>query len=449
MEGRQRPVKVIDDFITLHDKVDLVFATDGRRSHFFGYYDKSPFSVDERRLLCHAVAFDGRAVLAEDIAEVGFWDIFGGSYTRLGETRAFNWQQGSMLQWLPGSDYSQVIFNDRIDASFVAVIMDVNSGNRRILPTTIYSLTPDGRYALTPRFERLYYCRPGYCYEGIEQPRWNANLPPGDGIVLMDLHDGSQELIVETAALVQNRGLSSMNGATHYVEHIMVNPDGSNCIFFHRWFIENDSVVTRLYACSLDGTNLQLFPDSGYYSHANWVSDDQFIIWGRAIGTYARVRRSVFATKWFLSPLLRFYRRHYHNPLVAKMKRRAALDAFLLFSVNNEPPTPVGADVLVADGHPSICPGDRRFLLTDTYEDGQNYRHLILYNMDSGEAVELGRFFSPSRFNRTVFRCDLHPRWSPSGRMICIDTIRDGRRQMLVLDVADVLGELQPNQKRG
>jgi len=428
-------MKVLDDFVILDDNVDLLFATKGPRSHFFGYYDKSPFSGDGRQLLCQAVDFDGRIVQEGDKAEIGFWDLTDGSYTRLTETKAFNWQQGSMLQWLPGSNYKKIIFNERSKANFISVILDLDSGNKHFLPTTIYSLAPNGQYALTPRFERLYYCRPGYCYMGIQQPKWNGNLPPGDGIIRMDLRHGSHQLIMETAALANIK----MKESVHYVEHIMVNPQGSQCIFFHRWFHQPNSIITRLYTCNLDGTELRLFPDSGFYSHANWINGDQFIIWGRMLGTYAKVRRSGFATKWLLSPILRFYRKHYSSPLIDKMKRSVTLDAFLLFSDSAEDPISVGKNILVGDGHPSICPSNSQLLLVDTYEDSQNYRHLSLYNMSTKTVIELGRFFSPPKFNQTGFRCDLHPRWSSSGGLVCIDTIQGDRRQMMVLDVTKVL----------
>jgi hypothetical protein len=436
-------MKVWNNFIILHDKVDLVFVTKGPRSHFFGYYDKSPFNGDGRHLLCHSVDFDGRMVQTNDQAEIGFWDLTDGSYTRVTETKAFNWQQGSMLQWLPGSNYKKIIFNERSKANFISVILNLNSGNKDFLPTTIYSLTPDGRYALTPRFERLYYCRPGYCYPGIEQPQWNYNLPPGDGIVRMNLQDGTIEVIVETSSLVENNRLPSIENATHYVEHIIINPDGNHCVFLHRWVSKSKSIVTRLYSCKLDGSKICLFPDSGMYSHGTWINPDQFVIWGRKLGAYSKIRRSNLPLKYLLAPVLGFYRRHAYNPVVEKIKRRITTDAFLLFSkAKSNDPVIVGEGILKEDGHPSMCPNRPELLLVDTYEDSRNYRHLLLYNTETGARVELGRFFSPPQFNRSVFRCDLHPRWNRTGNMVCVDSVNKGYRQMLVLDLGEVLREI-------
>ena len=45
-------------------------------------------------------------------------------WTELGQSRAWNWQQGCMLQWLPGSQ-TEVIWNDREDGRFVSHVLDV------------------------------------------------------------------------------------------------------------------------------------------------------------------------------------------------------------------------------------------------------------------------------------------------------------------------------------
>ena len=55
----------------------------------------------------------------------------------LGTTRAWNWQQGCMLQWLPGSN-SKVIWNDREGNRFVSRILDVHSRERGHSPPGLF-----------------------------------------------------------------------------------------------------------------------------------------------------------------------------------------------------------------------------------------------------------------------------------------------------------------------
>jgi hypothetical protein len=363
-----------------------------------------------------------------------------GKYQSLGFTGAFNWQQGSMLQWKPLSKDSAVLFNDRLGDRFGAVVLDIQSGRRETLPSTIYSVAPNGEFTISPRYERLYYCRPGYCYMGIEQPKWNKPLPPGDGLVLMDLLTGDTRLIVETAELASRT--PGAKGATHYLEHVMVGPDSSRFVFVHRWYRELNSGVTRFYGASLDGATLHLYDDSGFYSHANWIDKDQVLVWCRKLGMYARARRSVKITRFLLWPALAVYRKFSDASIITRVKDTLAKDAFFICRWDGAKPAIVGGDTLTSDGHPSVCPTDRDLIVVDTYDDPEHWRSLLLYNMHTDVAVRLGRFASPAGVDRTGFRCDLHPRWSPCGKRICVDVFRGARRQVVVLDVSAVKGEI-------
>ena len=87
--------------------------TRGPGFHWFGYYDKLQFSPDNRFVLSNKVSFEHRSPAAEDAIEIGMVDLHDNDkWIPLGSTRAWNWQQGCMLQWIPGTA-SKIIFNDR------------------------------------------------------------------------------------------------------------------------------------------------------------------------------------------------------------------------------------------------------------------------------------------------------------------------------------------------
>ncbi len=78
-------------------------VTEGQPHSFFGYYDKNQWDLGGRLLTMQA-AFEGRPVAAGDILQLGVIDLeHHASRPPVGETRAWCWQQGCMLQWLPGS----------------------------------------------------------------------------------------------------------------------------------------------------------------------------------------------------------------------------------------------------------------------------------------------------------------------------------------------------------
>ncbi|MEY3948728.1 MAG: hypothetical protein RJB43_83 [Verrucomicrobiota bacterium] len=138
--------------------------TRGPKFHWRGYYDKFLFSADDRFVLSNEVDFEGRSPTKADSIRVGMVDTQDKDrWIDLGGCNAWNWQQGCMLQWVPGSD-RDVAWNDRADGQFVTRILDVKSGRTRTLPHPFYTFSPDGKTAFAPDFARLDVCRPGYGY---------------------------------------------------------------------------------------------------------------------------------------------------------------------------------------------------------------------------------------------------------------------------------------------
>ena len=113
--------------------------TRGPRHHLFAYYDKLQFDPQVRYCLGNAVGFEHRSPTAADAIEVGMVDLADGDrWIRLGESRAWGWQQGCMLQWVPSRD-GLVIYNDREAEGYVARVHEVASGTTRTLPTAVYA----------------------------------------------------------------------------------------------------------------------------------------------------------------------------------------------------------------------------------------------------------------------------------------------------------------------
>ncbi|MCB1077962.1 MAG: hypothetical protein KDM64_09065, partial [Verrucomicrobiae bacterium] len=126
--------------------------TRGPGHHWFGYYDKLQFDPTNRFVLGMRVDFEHRSPTPDDTIEVGMVDLEDKDrWIPLGQSRARNWQQGCMLQWLPGSE-STVIWNDREQDRFVCHLLDTRTGDKRTVPHPIYSVSPDGKSAVTPDF---------------------------------------------------------------------------------------------------------------------------------------------------------------------------------------------------------------------------------------------------------------------------------------------------------
>ena len=105
-----------------------------RGNFFFGYYDKSPLNISNDKLLACKSNFIDRLPDQNEVLTIGYFEWKTSTkFIKLGHTRAWNWQQGCMLQWL-GPDFDKkIIYNDRIDDKFVTVICDIRTLKKTVL----------------------------------------------------------------------------------------------------------------------------------------------------------------------------------------------------------------------------------------------------------------------------------------------------------------------------
>ncbi len=389
--------------------------TRGPAYHWFGYYDKLQFDPSSHLVLGMEVDFEHRSPRADDAIRIGLVDTGEGDRWReLGASRAWGWQQGCMLQWIPGGK-SEIIWNDREGDRFVAHILDVHSEKRRTIPAPVYALSPDGGWAVRPNFARLNDTRPGYGYTGLPDPNSDVGAPEDDGLWRTDLASGKEKLILSFADAARIRfeppaGVS-LQGAEHSVDlakskhwfnHLLVSPDGSRFIFLHRWRAPGDRrYLTRMFTIGKDGSDPYVLDPFGKTSHFIWRDPNTVLAWA-----------------WHPSHEWGFY----------------------LYTDRTDRVEDIGRGVMTENGHCTYLPGNE-WILNDTYPDPKSNReqHVYLHEVATGRRVPLGDFHSPAAYTGE-WRCDTHPRCSPDGRKVCIDSPHGGNgRQMYLIDISDVV----------
>jgi len=379
-----------------------VAVTRGPKHHFFGYYDKHQWDATGRYLLCQEVSFMDHPPQAEDEITVGMVDLREGNrWIPLATTKAWCWQQGTMLQWLGSAPERLIIHNDREGDQFIAVIRDVHTGKTRKLPRPVYAVSPDGKEAVSINFARLHRTRPGYGYAGGADTWENENHPKEDGIFCMDLETGRNRLVISLDQIARFKPDETMAGCQHWFNHLLYNPDGSRLIFLHRWRKPTGGWWTRMFTAAPDGSDLHLVADHEMVSHFIWRDPKHILAWSRE-------------------------------------PRPGRGDRYHLYTDRSDEIEVVGEGILTSDGHCSYSP-DKRWILTDTYPDRDRFRTLILYNVQERRRVDIGRFFAPKELDGEI-RCDLHPRWSRDGKWVCIDSVHEGSRQVYLLDVSPIVG---------
>ncbi len=384
--------------IALHPQVQLMTPAQWADTEpeygelFFGYYDKSPWSLDMKRAVFHRLSSkDSQAAIAIYDREQHISQIVGVSST-------WNYQQGSMAQWVPGSDGRKVIFNDLVDGNLAARIISVEKGDETVISWPIQTLHPNGKEALSLNYKRLERVSE-YGYSVVAN-NFSGDQPlEQDGVWQVDLESGQGKLMFNLAMLIARKTYPEMADSEHQINHIIYSPQGTRFVFMHRW-TGSRGRFSRLYVANSDGSDLRILMDDRMVSHYYWRDEDHLLAWGRT---------------------------------------KQIGDRYYLINVSTGDWHIVGNGVLnlYGDGHPSFSP-NRRWFVTDTYPNQARQRYLLLYEVETQKLIEIGRFLAPWQFDKNK-RCDLHPRWSPDGMMISIDSAHEGRRMTYLLDVSSIV----------
>lgn len=374
----------------------ICVSPDDRMEYFFGYYDKSPWDATGRYMLSMRAKNTCRNAAPSAPADMLLIDTLNRNRVSvLATTRSWNVQQGCMLQWL-GPDFGKrIIYNDFRDGEYRSVVLDIETREERVLPMPVYAVSTDGKVALSLDFSRLHRLRKGYGYSNLPDATAGQKLPDTTCIWSMHLETGEVKEVLKYTDFYNFEKRPEMEGAEHKVNHIMISPNGKRFMVFHRWF-DGRRKYTRLVTCNTDGTEMYNLSDDDMASHCYWKNDDEIIA---------------------------FENKRDGGPGYYLMKDKTRNYTRLWAKFNN-------------DGHPSYSP-DRSWVVTDSYPNRARVADIKILKDTDADALDcrvIARVFAPFKYDNDT-RCDLHPRWSRDGKMICFDGVFEGRRRLYVVSV--------------
>ena len=204
--------------------------------YLFGYYDKSPWDASGRYMLCIRVKNASKEVAPKDEAESVLIDTENNNKIEvLSKTHTWNVQQGCMLGWLGPNYDKEIIYNDFRKGKYVSVIRNVFTGDEKLFDAPVYTVSNDGKTALSLDFSRLHRLRPGYGYSNLEDKTKDEKVPDAPCVSRLDLRSGKIESILSYKQLCDFEHRDDMDGAEHKVNHLMLSPDGKRFMVIHRW----------------------------------------------------------------------------------------------------------------------------------------------------------------------------------------------------------------------
>ena len=371
----------------------IQISSDGA-DHNFGYYDKSPWSKDQKYMIYLAPENAKKNYVSHKAIPIMLYDCLSGKEKVLTKTHVWNSQQGCMLQWLGPDFSSRILFNDFREGRYCSVIFNLKEGSEIVLEKPAYSVSLDGKSAVTLDFSRLNTFRPGYGYNNIEDITAANRCPDSPCMWKLDIDSNTAtELPITYKMLSEWKCQETMKKGYHKVNHIMLNPSASRFMFIHRWIVDG---VThhRLITCNIDGSDMYLLLDDGMVSHNNWKDDGTIISY-----CYSKFDGDAY------------------HVLYDKTQKRET----------------IGKGILSVDGHPSYSP-DGKYIITDTYPDWKRKQALYLIRVSDERIIKIGSIYSNVKYMNET-RCDLHPRWNYNSREICFDGADGNYRQVYVLNL--------------
>ena len=385
----------MDGIISQYYKdVQILTPNDGYH-YFFAYYDMRA-TGDCGKHLCHRVSFMDRLPTAEDVAEIGYLD--NGKFVKIGETTAWNFQQGAMLQYHPYLE-NTVYYNVCENGNYYTLTHNFATGEKRYADRASACISPDGKWGLGVNFGRIYAFRPGYGYAGFVDSYSDVNAPAEDGVFLIDMEQGTSRLLLSYEKLAPIAGFSPEDKVL--VNHITFNTTSDRFVMLVRNFPkpEKRSWSTSMVIGDLEGNAYTVLKNT-YVSHYHWENDRDIV----AHCTVEEKKRSLY-----------------------------------LIDVITGKRFELGMPYLYGEGtrdiHCSFSP-DGNYIIGDGYPiDG--YRYLMAYSLRTGKSRELLRVKTNNPPVIDV-RCDLHARFVWGGKSISFDTVHNDRREIALIS-ADIL----------
>jgi len=382
--------------------------TQGPKHHFFGYIGQSltiPWNESGRFILCLETDFHDHMPRQDEPAKVCVIDTHEGDRViPLDQSRAYNFQQGTMFYWHPASPESRFFFNDRDPATgkVFTVLFDLELEKRireyrfEDTPVGNSGVAPNGESFLAINYARMDRLRPVTGYPEAFDWTHDEPAPENDGLFLIDIDSGTKTLLVsfrEMRDRFEGR-IPDVEKASLYINHTLWNRNCDRIYFYLRGAFNGKAMWVNA-PCSIH-------PDGGHLTfHETFIGGHPE--WGHG------------------------------NRVIGQLEDRQVLydiDRKEVVGEIGKPgdfPEP-GADI-------SFSPDGEWFVNGFGVQDGRN--EYIVFRMKDGASIRT-RSFSRGPYRSGELRIDPAPRWNRTSDAILVPAwTENNTRQMFVISISE------------
>tara|TARA_Y100001970_G_scaffold269313_1_gene361595 strand:- start:412 stop:1665 length:1254 start_codon:yes stop_codon:yes gene_type:complete len=357
---------------------------------FFGYFDHTPWSDNMKYFILHVI---DKNKIKLNLYSFKKSKIF--FEKELTNSKFYNFQQGIRPIWI---DENRIVFNRFINDKLIASIYNAQDKTFTDLNFPIQEMSSKNNLLISMDYYKLDYINKDYGY-GIQGKAIKNEI---NGIVGYNFIQDKTVFKLSSNdihAISKNRNLPLTKCEINHVHH---SPYDNSFVFIYRNKSHNG--FSELYHYDYKVNALKVIYSGSLMSHYCWID-----------------KNIIFA---YLE----------HNGKTG------------FFEINYNDSISITQNILpdpkdnLSDGHPSVSPNNR-WIVFDTYPDKSRQSHLYIIRNNSvnkSQKILIGKFYSPLKFNG-YNRCDLHPRWSPDGNYISIDSAHRGERKTYLIDISKII----------
>jgi len=386
------------------------------------FHLSSPFSPSGRYLGLTRLPREDRPPLPGESAEIVLVDLTTGEQKVIAETIGWDTQLGAQVQW--GASDKDLFFNDVDPDTWMpfGIRMDPLTGKKQKLDGTVYSISPDGKWAASTSLRRIGATQAGY---GVIVPKEhvpvNKGLVDDDGVYVTDTVTGESRMVASYQRIIDEAipkiDVSRYGPGDFYGFHVKWNAASERIMVVVRFMPYSDGARRpMLITMTRTGDDIRVaipaseWADKGG-NHPNWHPD----------GEHVFMNLDIHKQGWM------YVQARYDGTGLKKF-----------------------TEVPANHGHPSIHPGGR-YMISDVYPReadafGDGTTPLHFFDLEKGERQTLVRMDAVSRFfdddmnKAKEMRVDLHPAWDRSGyTRVAINGVLNGTRRVFVADLSEIL----------
>jgi len=391
-----------------------VSPDDGFYLHTF--YDECPFSPSGRILCVNRVPYQDQVPAYGDLCDICLIDLEAETIETVYKTLGWGFQLGANLNW--GASDRHLYTNDILDGRAVCVRIDLETREARAFSGPMYDIEPRERSVLGFPLDLINDTQGGYGVPEYRDRDGITGAPADEGIWQTDLATDETRLLLSLAAAVEAAADPFLAGGNQYFFHTKWNPQGTRILQVLRTLFpgrpEKKGWNPTLLTMRADGSAIRKTVSREHWrqggNHPNWHPDGDHIVMN-------------LTPAWLGDPNRRFVSVHHSGEDLRILSRRH-----------------------LGSGHMRVTP-DWRYLVADCYQrepmaDASGQVPIRLLDLVSDEEVEVCRIFTNlDRYTAIdkMLRIDPHPEWNRSFDHVCFNAAPDGKRQVLIADLADEL----------